>query len=148
MFSSESFWVTVTGVNDRTRPGWVVWPLRAGASAATLLLFNQAVFAGQFLSGTFASLQTHRDNATYAGITVLLTAGCAVLIRRPGGGPVWPAFAFLGLFGMIALQIALGFARVLTLHVPLGVLIIGVALRLTLWAWSYRPVTEPAGAAA
>jgi hypothetical protein len=135
----------VSGVNERIRPAWVAWPVRGAATAATLLLFDQAVFAGQFLSGTYASLQTHRDNATYAGLTVLLAAACAVLVRRPGGGPLWPVFGFLGLFGLIALQIVLGFAHTLTLHIPLGVLIIGGALRLTLWAWRYRPVAAPAG---
>jgi len=142
-FSVEKISDTVFCVTDTNRAGWVVWPLRLGATIATLLLFNQAVFAGQFLSGTFASLQTHRDNATYAGVAVLITAACAVPLRRPGGGPIWPAFAFLGLFALIALQIALGFARTLTLHIPLGIMIIGLSGRLTLWSWSYRPGRAP-----
>jgi hypothetical protein len=37
---------------------------------AALMLFDQAVFAGQFLSGTFGAVHTHRENATYAGIAV------------------------------------------------------------------------------
>jgi heme A synthase len=129
-------------VIETKRYGWVVWPLRISASLAALLLFDQAVFAGQFLSGTFASLHTHRENATYAGITVLVTAMCAALVRWPGRGPVWPMLACLGLFALIALQIVLGFARVLGLHIPLGVLIIMSGVHLAVWSWRYRPAPQ------
>jgi hypothetical protein len=114
------------------------WPFRVTMSVAAVMLADQAVFAGQFLSGTFGALHTHRENATYSGIAVLAAAGAAVLIRWPGRGPLWPALAALGLFGLIALQIVLGFARLLTVHIPLGVAIIGLAAGLTAWSW--RPV--------
>ena len=125
---------------------WTRWPLRVTSSLAALFLFNQAVFAGQFLAGAFPALQSHRDNATYAGIAVLVAAAAAVLIRWPGGGPIWPAPAFLALFGLIAAQIALGFGRVLAVHIPLGVTIILGALLLAAWSWRYRPaMSEPVG---
>jgi hypothetical protein len=125
-------------------PRWAYLPFRISVTIATLMLFDQAIFAGQFLSGTFGALQTHRDNATVAGLTVLFVAGCAVLIRRPGRGPIWPVFASLGLFALIALPIALGFARALPVHIPLGVSIIILAVLLTLWAWRARPPRPPA----
>jgi len=108
-------------------------------SVAALLLFDQAVFAGQFLGGSYGSLRTHRENATVAGVAVLVAAACALLVWRPGGGPGRPLIATLVLFGLIAAQIAIGFARVLTLHVPLGVAIIGMSVGLTVSAWRYRP---------
>lgn len=132
-----------TTVQPRKGSGWVYLPFRVLVSAAGVLLFNQAVFAGQFLSGTFGALHTHRENATIAGIVVLGAALAAVLIRWPGRGPIWPIFACLGLFGLVALQIVLGFARVLTVHVPLGVSIIVLAVLLVIWAW--RPHRVPAG---
>jgi hypothetical protein len=119
------------------------WPFRLSMSVAALMLFDQAVFAGQFLSGSFTALHTHRENATYAGIAVLVAAGCAVLLRWPGPpqgrGPVWPLLACLVLFGLIALQIVLGFTRALTLHIPVGVVIILMAVWLSVWAWRYQP---------
>jgi len=124
---------------------WTRWPLRITSSLAALLLFNQAVFAGQFLAGTFPALQNHRDNATYAGIAVMVAAAAAALIRWPGGGPIWPLPAFLALFGLIALQITLGFRRVLAVHIPLGVTIILAALLLSAWSWRYRPVASLGG---
>jgi heme A synthase len=108
-------------------------------TVAAVLLFDQAIFAGRMLSGSFPALHTHRENATYAGLVVLLAALCAIPIRWPGHGPLWPMFAGLGLFALIALQIVLGFTRVLVVHVPLGVSIILLAALLTIWAWRYRP---------
>ena len=129
----------VTDQTKATPPRWAYLPFQITISAAALMLFNQAVLAGQFLAGTFGSLHTHRENATYAGISVLLAAACAVLVRWPGQGPIWPLLACLGLFALIALQIILGFARALTLHIPLGVSIIILAVLLVIWAWRSRP---------
>jgi heme A synthase len=104
-------------------------------TVAATLLANQAVYAGQFLAGTYGSLHTHRENATYAGIAVAAAAAAAVLLRWPGRGPLWPALASVGLFGLIAAQIMIGFARVVAVHIPLGVAIIVLAVLLTVWAW-------------
>jgi hypothetical protein len=126
-----------------------VWPLaylpfRLLVSAAAVLLFDQAVFAGQFLSGTFGALHTHRENATVAGLVVVGAALAAIPIRWPGHGPIWPLFACVGLFGLIALQITLGFRRELTVHVPLGVSIIVLASLLAIWAWKPHRVSHGA----
>jgi hypothetical protein len=104
-------------------------------TVAAVLLANQAVYAGQFLAGTYGALHLHRENATYAGIAVAIAAAAAGLLRWPGGGPLWPALASACLFGLIAAQIAFGFARVITVHIPLGVAIIVLAVLLTVWAW-------------
>jgi hypothetical protein len=108
-------------------------------SVAAVLVFDQAVFAGRFLAGSYGSLLTHRDNAIVAAFVVLASAAAALLLRWPGGGPLWPAGACLALFGLVAAQIALGFNRVLAVHVPLGVTIIGLTALLAAWAWRARP---------
>lgn len=117
------------------RMGWPRWVFRVTSTVAAVMLFDQAVFAGQFLSGTYQSLEVHRENASYAGIVVLLSMVAAVLVRWLGRGPWWPILANLGIFALIAVQIALGFARVITLHIPLGVAIIGLAAAIAFWAW-------------
>ena len=118
---------------------WHYWPYRIALSIAAVLLFDQAVFAGQFLAGSYPSLATHRENATYAGIAVVVAALAAILIRWPGKGPWWPMAVTFALFGLIAAQIALGFARVLAIHIPLGVTIIVLAVLLVVWAWRKHP---------
>lgn len=131
------------------RTSWTYWPFRLVVTVATVLLVDQPIYAGQFLSGTFSALHTHRENATAAGIVVLVAAIAAVPIRWPGRGPLWPMLASLGLFALIGGQIALGFLRLLTIHIPLGVAIIVLAVLLTVWAWRphlLRPeplVSEP-----
>lgn len=123
---------------------WHYWPYRIVLSIAAVLLFDQAVYAGQFLGGSFGSLLTHRENATYAGITMAVAGIAAILIRWPGRGPWWPIAATFGLFGLIALQILLGFLRVLEIHIPLGVSIIVLTVLLLCWAWRKRPAPEAA----
>jgi hypothetical protein len=122
-------------------PTWVRWPFRISITAGVVLLADQAVFAGQFLSGSFVALHLHRENATVAGIVVFVAAVAAVPLRWPGGGPWWPAVACLVLLALVAAQIALGFARVLTVHIPLGVLIIAGAGWLAVWSWR-APTSE------
>ena len=116
-------------------PTWPRWVMRVTALLAAIMLFDQAIFAGQFLSGVYPMLQVHRENATYAGIGVLVAAAAAVLNRWPGRGPWWPIAAYLALFGLIALQIVLGFSQTLAIHIPLGVTIIltGVVLAVAMW---------------
>ncbi|HEX5406942.1 MAG TPA: hypothetical protein VFX16_32100 [Pseudonocardiaceae bacterium] len=128
---------------------WTYWPFRIVVTVATVLLIDQPVYAGQFLSGTFSALHTHRENATAAGIAVLVAAITAIPIRWPGRGPLWPMLASIGLFALIGGQIALGFLRLLTIHIPLGVTIIVLAVLLSVWAWRPHPprpeptVTQP-----
>jgi hypothetical protein len=127
------------------RTPWTYWPFRLAVTVATVLLVDQPVYAGQFLSGTFSALHTHRENATVAGIAVGVAALAAVPIRWPGRGPLWPLLACLGLYGLIAVQIVIGFGRLLTIHIPLGVAIIVLAVLLTVWAWRpHLPRPEPA----
>lgn len=119
-------------------PAWPGWAFRVTSTVAAVMLFDQAVFAGQFLSGTYDALLVHRDNATSAGISVIVSAVAGALVVRPGRGSWLPLLASLGIVAMVALQIALGFARALALHVPLGVLTILGSAALAVWAWRHR----------
>jgi len=122
----------------RKSPSWPRWAFRITSTVSAIMLFNQSVFAGQFLDGSYGSLLVHRENATYAGLAMLVSAVAAVLVRWPGRGPWWPILACVGLFGLVGLQIALGFARAISLHVPLGVATILLAGALAVWSWRRR----------
>ena len=122
----------------RTGPRWPRWVFRVAATLAAVMLFDQAIFAGQFLSGIYPALELHRENATFAGISLLLAAVGAALQFRPGRGPWWPIAGYVVLFGLVGLQIFLGFAHALALHIPLGVTIILMSVALAVWAWMRR----------
>ncbi len=126
---------SAVGADRSPAPRWPRWVFRVVSTVAAVLLFEQSIYAGQFLDGTYGSLHVHRENATYAGISVLVLLGAAILLRWPGRGPWWPILACIGIFALIALQIVLGFARAISVHVPLGVATIILAVALSAWSW-------------
>jgi hypothetical protein len=104
-----------------------------------VLAFDQAVFAGQFISGDYGALNSHAANAGFTGAVLIVEAIAAVLLWRPGRGPSWPIWAALGLVVAATVQTALGYGRVLAVHVPLGVSIIVLDVLMLVWCWRYRP---------
>jgi hypothetical protein len=122
---------------DRTiRSGrWAVWAFRILITAAAVLLFNQAVLAGQFMSGTYEALEFHAFGATISEVVVLLAAVAAGWARFRRRYPLWPAVVTALLFVAINVQEFAGEERILTVHIPLGVAIIVVVSGLTVWTW-------------
>jgi heme A synthase len=110
-------------------------------SAVGLLTFAQAFFAGSFLAGHFDMLAVHRLNSTVTVAATALMVVTAVLLWRPGRGPLWPAIVSLLFFATLALQTFLGYRRVLAVHIPLGTTLIAALLLLVVWVW--RPVRRP-----
>ena len=127
-----------TAGSARSGTDWTGWCVRVTSTVSAVLLANQAVFAGQFLAGTYPALHTHRENATLAGISVIVSMLATVAAWRPGRRPWWPIAANAALFGLIAVQIIMGFARILAVHIPLGVTIIGAGIALAIRAWRVR----------
>jgi hypothetical protein len=119
----------------RTPRRWPIRLYRLTVTAAAVLAFNQAVFAGQFLSGTYPALRMHRDmsNVTFGVVAVGVVA--AILLRRFGSGPRWPVPACVALLALTALQALFGYWLVLTVHIPLGVAVIVLLVALTAAAW-------------
>lgn len=104
-------------------------------TAAAVLAFAQAALAGAFLNGHYGALNLHSINASLVALATLGMVVVGGLIWRPGRGAAWPALVSLGVLAAEVLQIGLGFARSLSLHVPLGVAIIAGLIVLTLRAW-------------
>ena len=103
-------------------------PLRVIVLLHAALVFAQAAFAGQVLAGHAAWLRAHEANGGILHLVALVQLVVAVLLWRPGRGPGWPALASLALLVAEELQIGFGYARVLALHVPLGVAIFGLTV--------------------
>ncbi len=107
---------------------------------AALSMFAQAALAGGLLAGHFDMLALHRDNSTVSVLIVTAMTVAGVLLHRPGRGPSWPMWVSLVCLVVSVGQALLGYTRMLSLHVPFGVLITAALLLLLVWAW--RPMTQ------
>ncbi len=122
-----------------TRSGrWAVWAFRILITTAAVLLFNPAVLAGQFMSGTYEALEFHAFGATASEIVDALAMVPAGWARFRRSYPLWPAVLTALLFVAINVQEFAGEERILTVHVPLGVAIIVMVSGFTVWAWRER----------
>jgi hypothetical protein len=120
------------------RRRWPLWLFRVVVTLSAVLLFNQAVFAGEFLSGTYPALAFHREFASLAGISVMVTLIAAILLRFIGRDSWWPILSQAALVGCIVAQIVVGYAGVLFVHVPLGVATIMAMTLMAVWSWRSR----------
>jgi cytochrome bd-type quinol oxidase subunit 2 len=117
---------------DRPAPVGVRRPALARAMRLVLWLLAvsvlaQAILAGLFLDGHDAWRDWHATSGmVLLPILALVQVVLAVLVWRSGRGPSWPAIASVGLLVAILLQIAMGQASQLAVHVPLGVAIFGL----------------------
>jgi hypothetical protein len=84
-------------------------------------------------------LGIHEINAGLVAATLVVWIISAVLLWRPVRGPAWPIAAGAAALVVVFGQLALLYSGVVALHIPLGVAIFGLAVRLTIWAFSYRP---------
>jgi hypothetical protein len=111
------------------------WLLTAALTLHALVALAQPVLIGGYLDGNF-------DLVTVHGINGSLLMACAFLgavaagIYWAAGGRGWPALASAAVWCAEFVQLVLGYTRVLSVHVVLGVLIVGSAVALAGWSWS------------
>jgi hypothetical protein len=107
-------------------------PLRAIVLLHAALVLAQAAFAGQFIAGDAAWVRVHEANAGIIHLVAFVQLVVAILVWRPGRGPGWPALASLALLMAEEFQMGFGYARMLGLHVPLGVAIFGLTVAMVI----------------
>lgn len=118
-----------------TSPNWIVWSLRVLATAHLAGVLGQAALAGLFVTGDVDLLTWHRNNGGFTHSLLYLQLVAAVLLWRPGRGPLWPALASAGIVAAETVQVVLGQSRVIALHFPLGMAIFGMSAVFTAWTW-------------
>ncbi|GAA3741304.1 hypothetical protein GCM10022225_25890 [Plantactinospora mayteni] len=123
---------------------WFLWPYRVLLTLVALLCYLQAILAGQFLSGTYGSLLAHQNTAAVIDMLLILAIPTALVITLWGRRPWWPVLFAAGLLGLTSTQNWLGFGRILTVHVPLGVAIVIAATGVAAWAWRASPRADAA----
>ena len=115
-------------------PRWPYLLFRGTTACLGILSVAQAAFAGIFLSGHYDVLMAHLATAMVMVAVAVVQAVTALFLRRAGGPR---SVLLVGLLFplLVAGQGGLGMGRVLSLHVPLGVLFVVGLLRLAAWAW-------------
>lgn len=114
---------------------WWLWLYRIIAILVALLAYLQSILAGQFLSGTYSSLLAHQNTAAIIDMLLIVAIVIGLVITLWGRRSWWPAVIPASLLGLTSLQNQLGFARLLTVHIPLGVAIVMVTTVAAVWAW-------------
>jgi hypothetical protein len=101
--------------------------LRVVLRLLAVLVFAQAVFAGQFLDGNEAWRAWHAGNGMLVlPLLALIEVVLAMLAWRSGRVPGWIALASAALLLAILVQGGMGRNGQLAVHVPLGVAILGL----------------------
>jgi hypothetical protein len=122
-------------------PRWPIALVRTLAVVILLQVLIQAALAGGFITGRVSLLGLHSANGILLVLTSTALPVLALLLLRPGRGPWWPIAFSVALWFLIAVQVGFGFARLIGLHIPIGVTIMGLISGFTWWSMLYRPGT-------
>lgn len=116
-------------------PAWIVWSLRVTATLHLVTVLGQAVIAGMFVTGEVDMLAHHNLGATITTVLVGLQLIAAITLWRPGRGPLWPLGASALQLTLVNIQFVLGQERQIAMHIPLAMVIFGLAVSMTAWTW-------------
>jgi hypothetical protein len=105
--------------------GWAVF-----ARLLLLATYAQSIFAGVFLSGKIWGRDAHEMNAGILVLVAFVAGGVALFTLREVSGGKRFAFSLLGFAVALVIQYAIGQEiadgeRLLWLHIPFGVALIG-----------------------
>lgn len=120
----------------RPRSGFTAsrWFLRILLSLVALVAGLQPITIGQYLDGRYALLQAHSIGAAVVEQLGLLLIPIVIWYVLAGGRP-WVLLTIL-LAVAIEVQAVMGYSRVLAVHIPLGVAVVGGAIGLAIWSWT------------
>jgi hypothetical protein len=99
--------------------------LRIAIVCHALAVLTQAVFAGQFLSGSDSQVKFHEVTGWIVLAISLSQIAIVAALMRSGSISLMLLFGSIFIFLGEALQIGSGYGRFLNVHVPLGVIIFG-----------------------
>lgn len=120
----------------RRGPRITLWPLRIVITVHLLMVLAQPWLAGQFLAGDVDSIAVHGLIGSLLAAVGLVVIATTLLYVLGGRGKLWAAPVAVALFLADGIQIGAGYARNLSLHIPLGVTIVVVSVLLAAWVWS------------
>lgn len=129
----------------RRGPFVTLWLVRAVIVVHLLMVLAQPVLAGRFLTGDVDAIVTHGLIGSLLAVVGLAAIVTTLLYVLGGRGRLWVAPVAVALFLADGIQIGAGYARNLSLHVPLGVAIVVTSVLLAVWAFT-PSASRPRGA--
>jgi hypothetical protein len=120
----------------RSGPRITLGLLRLVVTAHLVAVLAQPVLAGRYLTGDVDAITVHGAVGSALAALDLLVIAAAALYVVGGRGRMWVLPAAVLLFVAVGLQIGMGYARQLGVHVPLGVGIVTASVLLTAWVWT------------
>ncbi|WP_214370326.1 hypothetical protein [Pseudonocardia sp. H11422] len=118
------------------RPRVSLWLLRSLVTVHLLAVLAQPLLAGLFLAGDVDAIGVHAAIGSLLAALSLVVIGATLVYTLAGRGRPWVLPVAVVIFLAEGLQIGMGFARTLQVHVPLGVTIVVAAVLLAVWVWS------------
>lgn len=118
------------------RPRLILWGLRLVTALHLCAVLVQPLLAGRFLTGDVDAIGLHGAVGLLVVLTGLVLAVTALGYVAVVRGRWWLVSVAAALFLAEGLQLGMGTARALQVHVPLGVAITVTATLLAGWAWS------------
>lgn len=114
-----------------------LWVFRLLALLQAVLFVLQPISIGSFLQGSWTAFEMHSVVGSVLVLPTMLTMVVGLLLgilaRR-----VWVAVGSLALGVLTTLQVGIGQAGLTSVHVPLGVALVGLAVWLSVWSWTRR----------
>ncbi|GAB3408647.1 hypothetical protein [Flindersiella endophytica] len=110
-----------------------LWALRVTAVLHLSILALQPLLAGMYLDGDVDAIELHGINAHIVQVLCFAQIVAAIFYAWPGGGRIWPlAFSSAWWFAE-GVQLGMGYARILVVHILLGVTIVAGQALFAVW---------------
>lgn len=113
-----------------------LWFVRVAVAGHLALLVWEFVTGGRLVALDFEYLSPHSVGAVVLHVAAGAQLVAAVLVWRPGGGPLLPAVLSLAAFVVGFGQARLGSANVMELHVPVALLLSALVVWAAVLVWS------------
>jgi hypothetical protein len=133
--STATATATPAGSPPRRAFGFWLGTLRVLAVLHAAILIGQPLSIGQYLGGLYTWLGIHSAGATAVVLISFLLAVTSIGYALTGGRIVVPIVCWLLLFAEIV-QTGMGYARVLAVHIPLGVFVVTAGVLVAVWSLS------------
>lgn len=122
-----------------------LWAFRFVAVVQAIAFVLQPISIGSFLQGSWAAYDLHQ---AVGGLLVVWTAitGAVGLLLAILARHIWLGIGVAALCVLTTAQVAFGSTGTLSVHVPLGVALVVIAVWMSAWSWTSGVLRRDGGA--